>query len=156
MQQDNVLSTPNSAPIMKNLETARVSEQHRLLLDDVSFDESRDCFHHQTTPHENPRAPDKLTDSPGQNSGRRTTDTPQPTRDWFVDLVPKGVGGGGVGQSPRSGGIIGAAPTENHPQYTRLGSNPNLSIIVSLVYCESDTLDHATTEAVLKMMPVVH
>nr|CAD7265315.1 unnamed protein product [Timema shepardi] len=46
-----------------------------------------------------------------------------------------------VGQSPRSGKPF----RENHPQYTRPGSNHNLLVIA--VYGKSDALDHATTEA---------
>ncbi|CAG2057292.1 unnamed protein product [Timema podura] len=35
---------------------------------------------------------------------------------------------------------------KNHPQYIRLGSNPNLSVIGSLVNCEIDALGHAATD----------
>nr|CAD7257479.1 unnamed protein product [Timema shepardi] len=36
---------------------------------------------------------------------------------------------------------------ENHPQYTRTGSNLDLPVISHLVYCESSALDHVATEA---------
>nr|CAD7444753.1 unnamed protein product [Timema bartmani] len=34
----------------------------------------------------------------------------------------------------------------NHPQYSRPGSNPDLLVIGSLVYCKSNALDHVATE----------
>ncbi|CAG2054578.1 unnamed protein product, partial [Timema podura] len=35
---------------------------------------------------------------------------------------------------------------KNHPQYTRLGSNFDITVISSLVYCESDFLNHVGNE----------
>nr|CAD7392286.1 unnamed protein product [Timema cristinae] len=43
---------------------------------------------------------------------------------------------------------IGKPFRENHPQYTQLGSNHDLPIIDSLIYGESDALDHAASETV--------
>nr|CAD7257876.1 unnamed protein product [Timema shepardi] len=42
---------------------------------------------------------------------------------------------------------------ENYPQYTRPESDPDLSIIGSLVYCKSDVLDHAATETGISDFP---
>nr|CAD7396200.1 unnamed protein product [Timema cristinae] len=43
---------------------------------------------------------------------------------------------------------------ENHPQYTRTKSNPDLLIFGSLVYCEGSALDHAATE--VRFVNIVH
>nr|CAD7594677.1 unnamed protein product [Timema genevievae] len=37
--------------------------------------------------------------------------------------------------------------SKKHPQYTQPVSNLELSVISSLVYCKSNTLNHAATEA---------
>nr|CAD7268435.1 unnamed protein product [Timema shepardi] len=44
---------------------------------------------------------------------------------------------------------------KNHPQYTRPGSNYDLPVIDSLVYCERSALEHAATELAGKLLTYV-